>query len=391
MPNILVMIPSGEVYDHDCVRWYNYKDVQGSLNHYHNIGDAFVFDSSLKLLNFDRLDVLKIREVRREDIDRYNAEYDYCFLRGSNYIHGSMEWENAIPVLEQLKIPVLAFGIGAQAPSTGKMQLSDTTKRVLRLIADRSESLGVRGEFTAEVLWDLGVKNARVVGCPTLYRNNDPELRVTLPKLEEVRDLVFTLRREVSGSYASDIQRYLTLHHDSIVELARRFNVIVSAQGEIEEKKILWGTAEQREEAMAQLAHEKWFTGPDDPMVQLYRDKLFYSDVVAEYEQLMRAQDLVLGYRLHGNLMALANGVPSVYFTYDSRTAEFVNTYRIPAFDVFSGQDFRLEDYWDQALFERFNRAYAARYRDMKLFLDENGIDHKMGRAAAPAGLRSAA
>lgn len=391
MPNILVMIPSGEVYDHDCVRWYNYKDVQGNLNHYHNIGDAFVFDSSLKLLNFDRLDVLKIREVRLEDIDRYNAEYDYCFLRGSNYIHGSMEWENAIPVLEQLKIPVLAFGIGAQAPSTGKMQLSETTKRVMRLIADHSVSLGVRGEFTAEVLWDLGIKNARVVGCPTLYRNNNPELRVTLPKLEDVRDTVFTLRREVSGSYASDIERYLTLHHDTIIELAKRFNVIVSAQGEIEEKKILWGTPEQREEAMAQLAHEKWFTGPDDPMVRLYREKLFYSDVVAEYEALMRAQDLVLGYRLHGNLMALANGVPSVYFTYDSRTAEFVDTYRIPAFDVFSGKDFRLEDYWDQSLFERFNRAYHARYRDMRLFLDENGIDHKMGGTVEPASLRSAA
>ncbi len=391
MPNILVMIPSGEVYDHDCVRWYNYKDVQGSLNHYHNIGDAFVFDSSLKLLNYDRLDVLKIRDVRREDIDRYNAEYDYCFLRGSNYIHGSMEWENAIPVLEQLKIPVLAFGIGAQAPATGKMQLSDTTKRVMRLIADRSVSLGVRGEFTAEVLWDLGIKNARVVGCPTLYRNNNPELRVTLPNLDDVRKVVFTLRREVSGAYASDIERYLTLHHDVIVDLAKRFDVTVSAQGEIEEKKILWGTPEQRDEAMAQLAHEKWFTGPDDPMVRLYREKLFYSDVVAEYEALMRAQDLVLGYRLHGNLMALANGVPSVYFTYDSRTSEFAETYRIPAFDVFSGKDFRLEDYWDQSLFERFNRAYSARYRDMKLFLDENGIDHKMGRAAQAQSMRSAA
>ncbi|MBX9635421.1 MAG: polysaccharide pyruvyl transferase family protein [Magnetospirillum sp.] len=389
MPNILVMIPSGEVYDHDCVRWYNHKDVQGNLNHYHNIGDAFVFDSSLKLLNYDRLDVLKIRDVRREDIDRYNAEYDYCFLRGSNYIHGSMEWENAVTVLEQLKIPVLAFGIGAQAPSTGKLQLSDTTKRVLRLIADRSVSLGVRGEFTAEVLWDLGIKNARVVGCPTLYRNNDPDLRIDLPKLDDVRDLVFTLRREVSGSYASDIDRYLSLHHDVIVDLAQRFDVIVSAQGEIEEKKIVFGTPQQRDEAFAQLAHEKWFSGADDPMIRIYRDKLFYSDVVAEYDQLMASQDLVLGYRLHGNLMALANGVPSVYFTYDSRTAEFVDTYRIPAFDVFSGKDFRLEDYWDQSLFERFNRAYHARYRDMTLFLDENGIDHKMGRRHERPRLRN--
>jgi len=51
MARILVMIPSGEVYDHDCVRWYRHKDVQAHINHYHNIGDAFVYDSSLKLLN----------------------------------------------------------------------------------------------------------------------------------------------------------------------------------------------------------------------------------------------------------------------------------------------------------------------------------------------------
>lgn len=383
MANILVMIPSGEVYNHDCVRWYNHTDVQGNLNHYHNIGDAFVFDSSLKLLNFNKLDVLRIREVRREDIDRYNAEYDYCFLRGSNYIHNSMEWENAIPVLEGLKIPVLAFGIGAQAPVTGKMQVSDTTKRVLHLIADKSTTLGVRGEFTADVLWQLGVRNTRVVGCPTLYRNNNPDLRITLPPLDAVRDVAFTLRREVSGAYAQDITHYLTLHHDVILEMARRFNIEVCAQGEIEEKKILWGTPEQRAEAMAQLAHEGWFTSADDPMIRLYAEKLFYSDVVADWERLMRSKDMVLGYRLHGNLMALANGVPSVYFTYDSRTAEFVETYRIPAYDVFSKKPFVLEDYWDQSLFERFNRAYTHRYRDMQAFLDENGIDHKMGRRPA--------
>ncbi|MFX8441161.1 hypothetical protein ABTL81_19485, partial [Acinetobacter baumannii] len=66
MANILVMIPSGEVYDHDCVRWYSYQDIQRSIDHYHHIGDAFVFDSSLKLLTYDKLDVLEIREFRQE-------------------------------------------------------------------------------------------------------------------------------------------------------------------------------------------------------------------------------------------------------------------------------------------------------------------------------------
>ncbi len=87
MKRILVISPSGEVYNHDNVRWYNYQDVQRSINHYHNIGDAFVFDSSLKLLNFDKLDALEIANPNMADIDRINAEYDYVFLRGSNYVH----------------------------------------------------------------------------------------------------------------------------------------------------------------------------------------------------------------------------------------------------------------------------------------------------------------
>jgi len=110
----------------------------------------------------------------------------------------------------------------------------------------------------------------------------------------------------------------------------------------------------------------------------MYRSRLFYADSVAEFEQFIRRKDLVLDYRLHGNLLSLANRIPSVYFTYDSRTVEFAETFQIPSFNVFGGQTFRLEDYWDQDLFEKFNRAYYQRYRDMRLFLDENRIPHRM-------------
>jgi hypothetical protein len=391
MKRVLVISPSGEVYDHDNVRWYNHTDVQGSIEHYHNIGDAFVFDSSLKLMRFAKLEALKIRNPTDADIDRYNAEYDYAFLRGSNYIHPFMDWENAPRVLERLKIPIVAWGIGAQAPKKGKLELSDATRRVVSLIADRSVSMGVRGTYTADVLWQLGVRNLRIVGCPTVFRNNDPGLRIDLPPLEQVRSAVFTLRREVGGDYAQDVGRYLGLQRDTILDLASRFDLHVMAQGEIEEKKLLWGTPEQRAQATAALRHEGWLHGEGDPMEALYDGRLFYSDVVAEIERFVAARDMVLGYRLHGNLMALANRVPSVYFTYDSRTVEFAETLSIPSFDVFGSKPFRIEDYWDQSLFEKFNRAYYQRYRDMRLFLDENGVAHKMVDEMQAAPVRKVA
>lgn len=387
MARILVMIPSGEVYDHDNVRWYRYADLASHINHYHNIGDAFVYDSSLKLLNFEKIDVLPIANPDMALIDRLNAEYDYAFLRGSNYIHAQMNWSQTADVLRRLKIPVIAFGIGAQAPVSGTLELSDQTKTVLRLMADSTASLGVRGAYSAEIMNGIGIKNVRIIGCPTAFRANKPDLSIKLPPLEEVKKVGITLRREVSPTYAQNIKRYLTFHRDLVKMLAGRFDATLMAQGEIEEKKLALGTLEQKEEAIASLRQNRWADEwyLDGEMEQLYRSRMFYSDVVAEYEQLVRRLDLVLGYRLHGNLMALANGTPSIYFTYDSRTVEFAGTFKIPSFDVFAGNEFKLEDYWDQALFDRFNTTYAKVYTAMRDFLVENKIDTKMVGAASPA------
>jgi hypothetical protein len=395
MARILVMIPSGEVYDHDNVRWYQHTDVQRSIGHYHNIGDAFVYDSSLKLLNFDKLGVLPIAEPKMADIDRLRSEYDYVFLRGSNYVHEHMKWQQTIPVLKRLGLPVIAFGIGAQAPVKGTLKLSEETKTVLHMMADSTASVGVRGAFSAQVLWDIGIRNVRIIGCPTAFRANDPNLSIKLPRLEDVRKAGVTLRREVSPSYAKDIKRYLTFHRDLVKSLAQRFDTVLMAQGEVEEKKIVFGTPEQREEGIAALKANNWISNwyMDAEMEKLYRERLFYSDVVADYEKLVREQDVVLGYRLHGNLMALSNGVPSIYFTYDSRTVEFAETFQIPSYDVFSTKEFVLEDYWDQGLFDKFNRAWFQTYREMRTFLVENRIDNKMHDlgAAAPEPTRKIA
>lgn len=389
MKRVLVISPTGEVYDHDCVRWYSSTCFANAPDHYHNIGDSIVFDSSLKLLRYSELCGMNIRTPTDREIDSYNAEYDYAFLRGSNYLHPAMDWENAPATLEKLRIPIIAFGIGAQAPSRGPLVLNEATRRVLAIIAERSASLGVRGAYTADVLWSIGIRNARIIGCPTMFRNNDPNLRVDLPSLESVRDVAYTMRREVSATYARDINRYLTLQRATILDLAQRFNLDVFAQGEPEEKNVLWGDTEQRQRAIAKLRTVNWLRGEGDPMERLYAKNLFYSDSVAEYEQKVRSKQLVLGYRLHGNLLALANRVPSIYFTYDSRTSEFAETLQIPSFGVFSDRAFRLEDFWDQELFERFNRAYFQRYRDTRLFLDENGIDHRMVDEAAVARART--
>ena len=90
MARILVIIPSGEVYDHDNVRWY--KLPRGPAQHQ-------PLPQHRRRLRLRFLaQAAELRPARRcsrsssrssATIDRFNAEYDYVFLRGSNYIHAT--------------------------------------------------------------------------------------------------------------------------------------------------------------------------------------------------------------------------------------------------------------------------------------------------------------
>lgn len=187
-------------------------------------------------MNYEKASELPITNFSPEKIDQLREEYDYVILRGSNYINKDMNWRDTIPVLQRLKLPVIAFGVGAQAPVRGEIQLSEETKAVLRMIADPTVSVGVRGAYTAQVLNDIGIQNVRIIGCPTAFRRNNQHLRIKLPPLEEVSQVGVTVRREVSPAYAQDIEQYLTRHRDLIRTMAERFDVTLMAQGEIEEK-----------------------------------------------------------------------------------------------------------------------------------------------------------
>lgn len=375
MSRVLVMLAAGETYEHDNVRWYRSASKQDLLK-YHNIGDSFVYDSSLKLIRFDALEHLRHATLDQALVERWRRDFDYILLRGSNYVHAQMAWLAAAEVLERVGLPVIAFGIGAQAPKAGPLTLSADAIRVLQVIANSTTSIGVRGEYTAQVLNDIGIKNVRIIGCPTAFRHNSPRLKIAPPAFADIERVGFTLRREVNEHYSRDIARYMRVMRDSVLRLAQRYDVTLMAQGELQEKMIVFGGEAEKAQALEEI--KGWLRGPGDPMWDLYLSKLFYSDSVADYEALVRRQDLVVGYRLHGNLMALANGVPAVYFTYDSRTEEFVHTFKIPAFDIYSGADFELEAFCEAAAYDAFSAAYEEKYAETALFLSENGVRHKL-------------
>lgn len=48
-------------------------------------------------------------------------------------------------------------------------RLPESLKNLLYTLADKTSYIGVRGEFTANVLEKLGISNVKIIGCPTFY------------------------------------------------------------------------------------------------------------------------------------------------------------------------------------------------------------------------------
>lgn len=372
------MIPSGKVYQHDRVMIYD-QVRENYIAKYFNTGDMMVYDSTLKLLDFEALDVLAISDPKPEQIERYNRDFDYVFLRASNFIHEHMNWEKAVWVLEQLKIPVYALGVGAQAETKRDITLSDESRKVWQLIAERSPAIGVRGAYSAEVLNANGIKNVEVIGCPSLFRTRNRDLKLRLKPADEVRRIAFSLRRETSSYYAADMASFVKLQKELLLKLSRAFDTLITIHGEPEEKSFFVNYAEGKRKAVEYFVRTGWFDQETRPELQkLYERNLFLNDRVEDYDTMIAGRDFGIGYRVHGVLPALAQGTPATLVDYDTRSGELAETFSIPhAKDTeFLSRSF--DELFDPSQFDQFTARFPQNYDRFKSLMDRCGIPNLM-------------
>lgn len=374
----LVIYPAGEIHEHDRVRWYR-APFERVLGDYFNTGDMVVFDSTLKLLDYADVEPMKIMNPTEADIERYASEFDFIFIRGSNFIHEKMQWFRACEVLERVPLPVYAIGVGAQASEKRDIQLTGDGERLWRIVGERCAAIGVRGAFTAETLARNGIDNVEIVGCPSMFRTRNRDLKMRVPDPQDIRRVGFSLRREADRSYTADPARYLALQRQALLAVAAQSDVTVTCHGEIEEKAFALHDPAGIAAATEALSASGWWAGEGgDDLARIYRDRLFFFLDVARYDVMASTFDLAVGYRVHGILPAIAQGVPAVMVAYDTRSQELAETLGVPLV----GETTLAEGGWraayDPKRQAKFAAGYAALYDRMRAFLDRNGVPHRM-------------
>lgn len=270
--------------------------------------------------------------------ERINAECDHLVMPMSSSLRFRMgpkmhQWANLI---DKLTVPVTVVGIGAQlsleeaesgsyrpgrvtgqrASKAEVEEHEDACRRFLFAVLDHSDSIGVRGDITADYLTHLGIPRDRVdvIGCPSLFLHG-PGYR--LP--------------EATSELTPDSTISLSFDHripDTAEILDRTFNEYsgsnVYAQEWLTAKMVITG-----EETRAEWHGDERF--PVHTSHRIYRDHrmLYYPTAWAWMDSLKQA-DFAFGPRLHGTVAALLAGIPVNLLAHDSRTVEVAQKHGIP-------------------------------------------------------------
>ncbi|MEV0638205.1 polysaccharide pyruvyl transferase family protein [Streptomyces sp. NPDC050619] len=353
-----------------------------------NTGNLLFSDSAHKMLTLPDAEVTS-NGIRTDPSARRAAEinerYDVFVVPLANAFRPTFQasLDRLSTLIEQLTIPVVVFGVGAQAPAdydTAWLKpMEASVKRFASAVLERSASIGVRGELTAGYLKGLGFRDSDVdiIGCPSMFLYGDtfPEIRAT----ELSADSRIALNLSPDAIPVGDISGIARHAWDRYPHLT------YYAQNTVDAELLLWGDTTPE-------------SGFEDPFPLQLSHALLRENKVrmpldpATWIDELRGYDFAYGTRIHGNVAALLAGTPSVVLTHDSRTLELCRYFDIPhrpLTELDAETDPR--ELYEGADFSAMIKGHGERFERMIAFLDRNGLrntyTHGDGGAAYDARL----
>lgn len=304
-----------------------------------------------------------------------NEQCDHLIIPAANWLCDKFDFGYLADQIEKLTIPVTVIGLGAQSPNRSTMPvLPEGTIRFAKAISAHGESISVRGAFTKTVLSRLGVRNVRVTGCPSLFREYSTKKAAINGPLSLRRTLLHSTR------YAANHPKFFntpSINRD-LFRFAYRHETDLLYQSEPEELAMcLSETRDISFDETIKAALIATYGAPGWAALADYirtRGRAF-TDINA-WSSAVRDYQFVFGTRLHGTIMALNSGTPAMLICHDSRTLEMARLAKIPHLSSSGArmtEDFLAEQYARLKLDPYYLQRDRLRTR-YQAFLRENRI-----------------
>lgn len=250
--------------------------------------------------------------------------------------HSESFGENRLKHFNNIKVPMLAIGLGAQ--SKDNQIIPDVPENVIKwlnIIVENAPSdypnISVRGEFTKKVLDHINFKDQSIVlGCPSLFLNDEKNLGKIIEK-----NIATWPPKRIAISGGNPLNPRYEKVEAAFAKLITQHQGAYIVQHPLEMIKMARGEFNDLDNSMIKKTNNILTPELDrDNFYQWCRMRMrVFFDVYAWMEYL-RGFDFVFGTRIHGTMLALQAGVPALCITHDSRTQELCDTMNIPNISV---------------------------------------------------------
>lgn len=267
---------------------------------------------------------------------------------------------------------VTMIGLGAQltpdlnTPKKLVAELSRAQKNALKELSSRTESIGIRGSITAECLEQMGIKNYRIIGCPSFYLD-DVGSRGHDRKAAADRICVswgsVDYRKE---QFVREFFRFNVRQGDILLLQAMDDFPRTLYEGAVLEKRHIGRCYPDMDISPLEI----------ESYIKKYGHLFFDWDTWQDY--LKKKQfTLSVGCRFHGNMMSYLAGIPALWIVHDSRTRELCEALALPNIEL--EKAVRIKDrtkYAEYCVYDdHFFKNKHKMHQIYKEFLEENGIE----------------
>lgn len=247
---------------------------------------------------------------------------DAAVILFANHVNPQMDLGPMLQRLDDIKIPVTALGLGVQGELDKTIEkLPAGSIEYFKLLSEKSEMIGLRGTDTQSALARIGVENTQVLGCVSNF---------ITPKLEQ----------HFRGAKHKKANRIL-LNND-LTNAGRPVNELVAAafpdatfetlvQAPLDSLHVARNEFDKVDKdywARLNDVFAPFISAGHSMSTLLGSTKCFFD--TRPWLEYSRGFDFSIGTRMHGNMVSLQSGTPTLFCVHDARTKELCATMSLP-------------------------------------------------------------
>ena len=336
-----------------------------------NIGDIVYTYAGAMLTAGESFEIWNFSMSAEEVNEKFSKVIFFipCRIAPPPYSNDGYTYSKVIEFIEKLQIPFYSLSESIQSDSYEyevdfHKKITPEVHRYLSVVSEKSPIVGVRGDYSAEVLNSLGIKNACPLGCPSLYVNG-PQLKSALLKVPDNPRKIAGAYSNYQGNQRSRINDFLNLlNNQDSYYVEQTFGLLA---------KCLYypGKLQALDFYRAEIFYKDFL-----PIKSLLsKNKVRYFTNYTTWKRFLSGMDFVVGARMHGLTPAIHAGIPSLFIAHDARVREMCEYFDLP-FIAESNipSNFNIAYLLDKCDYSKAFTKYSVRYKNFVQVLKKIGL-----------------